>query len=266
MSSVTLDIGRGLLAWIVLGLTVSQASGADTSQSHASTVEQSRLSTSLIDEHGVKLTTDESSQARKWMLTDEDWAKYKTIMSGPRGVWSPNLDPITALGVMETDPDERRRYAEIWMQLETHRAQLELAFEVERMDAAKRIVGHKPLVNNHEWKQQWQANRHRVKHEVMLFMDVTCTKECERLLLEVQKTTDERSRLDVYFAPGASAEQIAAWASSMGLDPIAVRNREITLNFDRGMSAQLGVSMNDLPEVYVRNTANGVVTETFSRW
>lgn len=266
MSSAARELGRGLLAWVVLGLTVNQASGADTSQSHTSRVEQSRLSTSLMDEHSVQLSADERAQARKWRLTNEDWVKYKTIMSGPRGVWSPDVDPITALGVMETDPDERRRYAEIWMAIETRRAQLELAFEVERMEAAKRLNGQQPLIKNQQWKQQWQANQRRVKHEVMLFVDVDCTKACERLFAEVQKTTDDRSRLDVYFAPGTTADQIGAWAAEMKLDPEVVRNREVTLNFDRGMSAQLGVSMNELPEVHVRNTTTGVVRETFTRW
>jgi integrating conjugative element protein (TIGR03759 family) len=105
-----------------------------------------------------------------------------------------------------------------------------------------------------------------VKYEVMLFVDVNCTKACERLFAEVQKTTDDRSRLDVYFAPGTTADQIGAWAAEMKLDPEVVRNREVTLNFDRGMSAQLGVSMNELPEVHVRNTTTGVVRETFTRW
>ena len=249
-----------------VGITISGLAWADTDPSNDSSVEHTDARHSMMNSQRVDLTDDERSLARKWMLTENDWVKYKAVMSGPRGIWSPNLDPITALGVTETDPYERRRYADIWMQLETRRAELELAFEVERMDAAKRIIGNQPLVNNQSWKQQWLVDQNRVKHEVMVFVDVDCGRVCERLLLEVQKTVDERSRLDVYFAPGATAEQIGSWAARMKLDPEAVRRRDITLNFDKGVSTQLGVSMNELPEVHVRNTSTGDVRETFIRW
>lgn len=41
-------------------------------------------------------------QARQWGLSDSDWSRYQTLMKGERGIMSPGLDPLTALGV-ETD-------------------------------------------------------------------------------------------------------------------------------------------------------------------
>ena len=62
-----------------------------------------------------------AEQASRWGLTRKDWTRYQEVMTGPRGIWSPNLDPLTALGVhAESDP-ERRRYAEILVRIERER-------------------------------------------------------------------------------------------------------------------------------------------------
>ena len=78
----------------------------------------SYYSKTTSDAQSYSLTDEEKSLARQWGLTDDDWVKFKKIMAGPRGIWSPGLDPLTALGVMETESEERRRYAEIWMKME----------------------------------------------------------------------------------------------------------------------------------------------------
>ncbi|MCB1890192.1 MAG: TIGR03759 family integrating conjugative element protein, partial [Rhodocyclaceae bacterium] len=56
------------------------------------------------------MTTVRSDEllARDWGLTAEDWARYRELMQGPLGVYSPELDPLTALGIEARSEEERR--------------------------------------------------------------------------------------------------------------------------------------------------------------
>ena len=45
------------------------------------------------------LGRSDSEQAKNWGLTEQEWTRFEKIQTGPRGFWSPNLDPLTALGV-----------------------------------------------------------------------------------------------------------------------------------------------------------------------
>ncbi|MGH8490233.1 MAG: hypothetical protein ACREXS_15530, partial [Gammaproteobacteria bacterium] len=49
-------------------------------------------------EHSHPVLT-QVEQSKRWGLTGEDWQRYERLMTGPRGIWSPHLDPVTALGV-----------------------------------------------------------------------------------------------------------------------------------------------------------------------
>lgn len=211
----------------------------------------------------LKMSEEDKSLARQWQLTDTDWLKYKTIMKGPRGVWSPGLDPITALGVSETDLVERKRYAELWIKVETKRAELEIAFEVERQIAAKRINGDQLAVNNQQWVQEWEAKRITVTKQVALFVDVKCVDACKALVEEVRASVGENATLDIFFVNGATSEAIGQWAASMKISPEIVRSKSITLNFDDGKSSSLKVDLKSLPQVRVVDTKTGAVTATF---
>lgn len=252
---------------IVLALTWVSVTAFATTETTESNIKNSLLEEAFFERSLEALTDDERALAQKWKLRDSDWVKYKKVMQGPRGTWSPGLDPITALGVQETDPVERERYATIWMEVEVERTELELAFEVERMRAANKVLrGQKP-VNNQQWVRDWERKQAAVDTEVMLFVNPSCVEDCRRLFRDVQKTsTKGGSRLNIVFQNGASADQIGSWAQAMGIEPDVVRSRKITLNFDDGQFAQYSVVETELPEVYVKNVATGVVTETFTRY
>ena len=144
------------------------------------------------------------------MLSDQDWIKYKAIMSGPRGVWSPGLDPITALGVSETEPVERSRYADIWMTIESRRAELELAFEVERQKAAKRILGDQLVINNKDWIRRWNEERSAVTQQVVLFVSTACKEECREMFDGLVDSIGTHARLDIFFVSGSSSKEIGS--------------------------------------------------------
>ena len=37
--------------------------------------------------------------AGDWGLQPQEWARYRELMDGPLGIYSPNLDPLSALGI-----------------------------------------------------------------------------------------------------------------------------------------------------------------------
>lgn len=208
------------------------------------------------------LSEEEKSLAKQWMLKDTDWVKYKRIMEGPRGTWSPGLDPLTALGVMETDQEERERYAEIWIKVETRRSELEIAFEVERRAAGKRIHKNQSIVNNVAWKKEWQEKRTEIKKIVNLFIDVSCMEECFIFYSGLRSSISHNSRMDIYFNEGASSEDIGIWARFMKIDTSEVSARKITLNLYGGEEEEMDVDSQSLPQVRVLDIATGKITKT----
>ena len=204
------------LAYIVLGLLVTTGAYADnqSTQGSNSTTVISDMKSTLDKEAVASLTEKDRSLAKQWMLSEIDWVKYKQIMSGPRGTWSPGLDPITALGVSETDPQERKRYAEIWIKIESRRAELEMAFEVERQRAAKNIFGNQLAFNNTSWIQEWEEKRVEINKQVILFVDSECKETCKSMFEELYESIGSNARLDIFFKEGASRKLIVEGKSS----------------------------------------------------
>ena len=75
-------------------------------------------------------TTVTRDQASVWGLTVSEWRQYQQIMADQRGIWSPGLDPLTALGVSADTAAERDRYAELYVRTEFERTRKELAFQL----------------------------------------------------------------------------------------------------------------------------------------
>lgn len=209
------------------------------------------------------LTSVEKAEARKWSLTDTDWIKYKEIMAGPRGVWSPGLDPITALGVSETDAKERRRYADIWMQVETRRIELELAFEKERLLAGRRLHGDTKRIENDAWIAEWNRKQSAITTIINYFVDPACLVECAVKTNQLLASVSETSKLDIYFKPGSTENEAGEWAAHFNIDPKIVATRKITLNLTGPKLKAFGIDVNDLPQVRVEDVKSGRVIETF---
>ena len=252
-------MNKGSLIVLSLVLSVSTIVEAGSKRKNSENV-ISGNSSSLDMNAMLLLTEHEKSLAKQWMLKETDWVKYKQLMSGPRGTWSPGLDPITALGVSEIDQKERKRYAELWIKVESRRAELELAFEVERQLAAKKILGDKLLVKNTQWIQDWEKNRAEIKTQVLFFADIDCKKECKEKFAQVYASAGRSSRLDIYFVNTSSASEIGKWAAYMKIPPEVVKSRAVTLNFDEGESSRMGINLSDLPQVRVVDLKTGKTT------
>ncbi len=219
-------------------------------------------STSFVNNASL-LSDEEKSLAKQWMLQESDWVKYKTIMQGPRGIWSPSIDPITALGVSEDDPKERKRYAEILMRMEIARVEREIAFEVVRFNVGQKLTQGQLAVNNQAWIDEWEKDQVQVRKQVLLFVNVDCTEDCVKFVENVKQSVGDNSRLDVYFGGNASAESIGQWAAFMNIDPKKVKAKKVTLNFDEGLGQSMGVQPGQAPQVRVVDLKTGDVRTTF---
>lgn len=93
-------------------------------------------------------TAATSDKATAWGLSEKEWNHYRQVMNDRRGVWSPGLDPITALGVSADTAAERKRYAEFYVRTEFERTRKELAFQLAVDSAWARLYPESPRIGS----------------------------------------------------------------------------------------------------------------------
>lgn len=175
-----------------------------------------------------------AAQAKAWGLTDDEWATFEHLRSGPRQYWSPQLDPLTTLGVEADSDPERQRYAELQVRLEARRAERELAYQKAYTAAWARLFpGLLPVQGMGEAIPPSSNPRYAV------FVEDPCA-TCEASLHQWLSTG---ARLDIYLVGSqGDGERIRQWARKVGVTPDQVGSGQVTLNHDRGRWFALGAS------------------------
>ncbi|ARD62979.1 TPA: TIGR03759 family integrating conjugative element protein [Citrobacter freundii] len=191
---------------------------------------QSSISTSQESSTGV---LSAQQQAQQWGLSDSDWSRYQTLMKGDRGIMSPGLDPLTALGVETDNSAERRRLAELWVRHEYQRSEKELAFQREINAAWLRLYPETLAVN---MGSNAAGIAHDTQGRLALFVKENCSR-CDARLAAV--LADDRP-VDIYLVGGNSDEAIRTWAIRHNIPVEKVRSRQITLNHDGGLWLRYG--------------------------
>ncbi|RMT93193.1 hypothetical protein ALP39_00965 [Pseudomonas marginalis pv. marginalis] len=218
-----------VLAALLIGLASALAGGDATSDARLSQQRDSR-----------EVRSDEQ-QAEDWGLLAEDWARYRQLQQGPLGVYSPNLDPLTALGIEARNNEERRRFAELQVRAESARVGKELAYQRAYDQAWKRLYPTLQMVT------LTAANSSPVRVQgngrLALFIEDNCI-ACNLLVKKQQAAGRE---FDLYMVGSDNDDaRLRQWAQRVALDPRSVRERRVTLNHDGGRWASLGVA-GDLP-------------------
>ncbi|MDR1934505.1 MAG: TIGR03759 family integrating conjugative element protein [Candidatus Accumulibacter sp.] len=179
-------------------------------------------------------------RARDWDLRPDEWTRYRQLMQGPLGVYSPNLDPLTALGIEARHDEERTRYAELQVRAEARRVEKLLAYQRAYDDAWRRLYPDRPRVDlSGMGVGPGDAGR------LAVFVKDDCV-PCEQ---RVRQLHAAGTAFDLYFvdAPADDA-RLRQWARKAGIDPARVRARTITLNHDGGRWRALGLP-GELPAV-----------------
>lgn len=187
--------------------------------------------------------------AREWGLTPQEWTHYQTVMKGPRGIYSPGLDPLTALGIEAKSEQERRRYAELQVQAERQRIDKELAYQKAYDQAFARLYPNEKVIqissNPSSTPGSSAVTAVKGSGRLAVFVQDNCTACIARVSdLQAQKQT-----FDLYFVGSqGDDEKIRRWAILAGVEPASVRSRQITLNHDAGRWLGLGLG-GELPAV-----------------
>lgn len=181
--------------------------------------------------------------ARDWGLQPQEWARYQELMEGPLGIHSPNLDPLSALGIEAHSDEERRRYAEMQVQAEARRVEKLLAYQRAYDEAWQRLHPGMQRVNLPDDKPS--AGAMRGSGRMAVFVKDGCV-ACGQLVQRLQSSGTE---FDLYMVGSRQDDaRIRDWAKRAQLDPVRVRSASITLNHDGGRWLSLGLP-GDLPAV-----------------
>ncbi|MGB3288575.1 MAG: TIGR03759 family integrating conjugative element protein [Burkholderiaceae bacterium] len=218
-----------------LFLGLSQWVWAQPASEHDTLMQPSRTAQSQI-----KQSRDERL-ARDWGLRTEEWARYEELMDGPLGVYSPNLDPLSALGVEARSDEERRRYAELQVQAEARRVEKLLAYQRAYDDAWQRLHPGLQRVNLPDAMSDGISVAGSGRTAVFVKDD------CAACGLLVQRFQAVGREFDLYMVGSRQDDaRIRELAKRLQIDPVKVRRGTITLNHDGGRWLSLGLP-GDLP-------------------
>ncbi|VFT27680.1 lytic transglycosylase, catalytic [Pseudomonas aeruginosa] len=175
--------------------------------------------------------------ASDWGLQPQEWARYRELMDGPLGIYSPNLDPLSALGIEARTDEERRRYAELQVQVEARRVEKLLAYQKAYDEAWQRLNPGMQRVNLPDDKPVAGATRGSGRTAV--FVKDGC-EACGQLVQRLQSSGTE---FDLYMVGSRQDDaRIRDWAKRANVDPARVRRGTITLNHDGGRWLSLGLA------------------------
>ncbi|WNK30368.1 TIGR03759 family integrating conjugative element protein [Pantoea agglomerans] len=213
----------------------------------------SAAQTSAVNSRVAPLQENTSSQlstqqqAQQWGLSDSDWSRYQTLMKGDRGIMSPGLDPLTALGVETDNSAERRRLAELWVRHEYQRTEKELAFQRDVNAAWLRLYPETLAVN-------MGANAAGIAHDTQGRLALFLKENCSRCDARLAAVLADNRAVDLYLVGIDSDDGLRAWAVKHNIPVEKVRSRQITLNHDNGLWFRYG--MGQMP-VILQQGVNG---------
>jgi len=199
-------------------------------------------------------TLQSTRKAQQWNLQPQEWERYEELMDGPLGIYSPGLDPLTALGISARSDEERRRYAELQVMAETHRVERELAYQRAYDEAFKRMYPNLLPVDLGAASQTAIAALPSGNGRIAVFVRENCA-ACDEKVRQLQQSG---TAFDLYMVGSNNDDTvIRRWATNAGIDAQKVFSRTITLNHDAGHWESLGVG-GDLPAVVVEKSGRWV--------
>ncbi|MEW9897953.1 TIGR03759 family integrating conjugative element protein [Chitinivorax sp. PXF-14] len=224
-----------------IGLAVALTLVAAGGFAQSAPVANSRVTPSLM-QNSTDAGLDERL-ARDWGLRPEEWARYRQLMQGPLGIYSPNLDPLTVLGIEARSDEERNRYAELQVQAESRRVGKTLAYQRAYDAAWKRLFPGQQRVNLPGARAPASGNMGPGR--LAVFVKADC-QPCEQRVRQLQAAG---TAFDLYMVGSRQDDgRIRQWATQAGIDPARVRARTITLNHDGGRWLSLSLP-GELPAV-----------------
>lgn len=197
----------------------------------------------LTSESPLSQNKPHDKAAQEWGLTSKEYERYQEVMQGPRGVYSPGLDPLTALGIEARSDSERRRFAELQVQAERQRVERELAYQRAYDEAYQRLFpGIKAIEISSSPMSQTGSSGSGPALEGNGRITLFVKDDCLPCIDQVKRLQTSQTPFDLYFVGSQNDdERIRRWAILAGVDPSSVKSRQITLNHDQGRWVRLGL-------------------------
>lgn len=236
-----------ILALVTSGMIALWGVCAPQALAQAQQAQETRIQQSDTTVQGLQQASANEEQAREWGLTPQEYSRYQALMQGPRGVYSPGLDPLSTLGIEARSAEERRRYAELQVRAERQRVDKELAYQRAYDEAHARLFPGEKVIQISDPSAGLNGGKPALQGSGRLAIFVK--NDCPPCIAKVQALQSQGQAFDLYFVGSQGEdEQIRRWAILAGVEPKNVRSRQITLNHDQGRWMRLGLG-GDLPAV-----------------
>ncbi|UQI28522.1 TIGR03759 family integrating conjugative element protein [Pseudomonas bijieensis] len=188
------------------------------------------------------LAMEKTLLAQQWGLQQEELDRFYALMKGPLGTYSPNLDPLSALGIEAPTDAERQRYARLQVEAEALRVEKLLGYQRAYDQAWKDRYPGMSLINLPPISSPLMFKPSERKS---VFVRLDCP-ECEQ---KVRQLYTSGAVFDLYVVDsGQDDKRIRQWAQKVGIKPNRVRDGNISINHDNGRWASIG-ARGELPAV-----------------
>ncbi len=170
--------------------------------------------------------------ARSWGLTIDEWDRYESLIDGPRGIWSPNIDPITVLGIEATTIEEQEKYASLYVEKFHERVMKEQRFQITlnrvRQDYYENIpvsvAAHNPKANSYA-----------------LFISAkSCSDECSHWLNRgMGFVSIDDVTLHIYLSEAPNEQDVRKWAVDWSIPLRMIYDEKVVLHIENGQHSRV---------------------------
>lgn len=197
----------------------------------------------LTDEGTLSQSKLRGQVAKEWGISAKEYERYQELMQGPRGLYSPGLDPLTALGIEARSESERRRFAELQVQAERQRVEKELSYQRAYDEAYQRLFpGVQAIEISSSPAAKTGTSGSGPTLEGTGRLAIFVKDDCSPCVDQVKLLQTSQTPFDLYFVGSQNDDdRIRRWAILAGVEPSSVKSRLVTLNHDQGRWVRLGL-------------------------
>lgn len=162
-----------------------------------------------------------------WGLNESDWKDYQQIMEGPRGLWSPDLDPITTLGIEAKSETKQQHYALLYTKQFDERVRKETRFQA-TLNAVR--------AQYYSSDKQSTVQGNPKAHIYALYIPAgECVDACiDRLNRALSLVNADDVQLHIYLAGAANIQIIRDWIRAHSIPPHQIANHQVQVHNDNG--------------------------------
>ncbi|PHS00175.1 MAG: TIGR03759 family integrating conjugative element protein [Blastopirellula sp.] len=231
----------------------------------ANSDDENAASQTSIQQTSVTHTQVVETQAALWSLDVSEYERYLELMSGPLGKWNDKLDPLMALGMFPDNPQDERRYAELYAQQEYELTERVLSFQRAYRTAFDRLYPYvgmldqrllAPYFENELLQSRSQEAAREAQQQflgndrLLIFVPLDCGR-CLSSISHLMGLLTEviNSGVDVYIREANDDETVAQWMLENNIKEQWIEDGKLTLSRDGGLYRRLATHSTELNRI-----------------